>query len=251
LIGVGACPAQPWKETYALADGTFVLADLAPGQYCVSVNADDQPLQMEPGLWTAPAGQTADPVAEIDLSIGPGEIRGGADFGWDYLFLPLPEATATPPAAPPATPAPTPVACSDRATYIADVTIPDGTWVLPGSPFDKVWRLQNSGSCTWTTSYSVSFVSGNSLGGSANTPLTRAVRPGEIVDLTLRLTAPRTEGTYRGNWMLRNGAGGYFGIGSDASSAFWVIINVGKHPPAPALGSESTSTIAPSPARRI
>jgi hypothetical protein len=28
--------------------------------------------------------------------------------------------------------------------------------------------------------------------------------------------------------MLRNGAGGHFGIGSDASSAFWVIINVGE-----------------------
>jgi hypothetical protein len=224
LLGTGACPGSPWKETHALGDGTFLFTDVAPGDYCVTVNAEEQPLQLTPGLWTAPADPSGNPIAAVNLALGPGEIKGGADFGWDYQFLPVPEPTPT---APP-TAAPTAVACTDLATFVSDVTIPDGTWVLSGASFDKVWRLRNTGTCTWTTSYNVAFVSGQSLGGAASSPLIRGVRPGETVDLTLRLTAPLTAGAYRGNWMLRNSAGAHFGIGPEASSAFWVIINVGE-----------------------
>jgi hypothetical protein len=53
------------------------------------------------------------------------------------------------------------------------------------------------------------------------------VAPGQTADVSVRLTAPLTTGSYRSNWMLRNPAGALFGIGTEAASAFWVIINVG------------------------
>jgi hypothetical protein len=179
--------------------------------------------QLTPGSWTLPAGFSASPIAEVHLVLGTGEIKGGADFGWDYLFLPVPEPGPTP--AP--TAAPTAAACTDQAAYVSDVTIPDGTWVLPGTTFDKVWRLRNVGTCYWSTSYKVSFVSGASLGGTSDSPLPGVVAPGETADVSVRLTAPLTTGSYRSNWMLRNPTGPLFGIGPEAASAFWVIINVG------------------------
>jgi hypothetical protein len=56
--------------------------------------------------------------------------------------------------------------------------------------------------------------------------LTGNVNPGQIVDLAINLTAPNKDGHYRGYWKLRNASGVLFGIGNDATTAFWVDINV-------------------------
>ncbi len=48
-------------------------------------------------------------------------------------------------------------ACTDRAQFVADVTVPDGTRYDPGATFTKTWRLRNAGTCTWTTSYTMVF----------------------------------------------------------------------------------------------
>src|SRR5688500_11320211 len=53
--------------------------------------------------------------------------------------LPLP----TVPARPTSTTAST--SCTNRASYIADITIPDGTPIQHGTAFTKTWRIQNSG----------------------------------------------------------------------------------------------------------
>ena len=55
-----------------------------------------------------------------------------------------------------------PSAC-DRAQFIADVTVPDGTVYAPGAGFLKTWRLKNVGTCTWSTFYAMVFESGNKL----------------------------------------------------------------------------------------
>ena len=63
--------------------------------------------------------------------------------------------------------APATSAC-DVSVFITDVTIPDGTLMAPGQNFDKTWRIQNSGTCTWTVTYKAVFTgSGNGpMGGS-------------------------------------------------------------------------------------
>ncbi len=75
--------------------------------------------------------------------------------------------TATPQAAlatatfepPLTTPTPTVTLVCDRAAAgnPFDITIPDDTTLQPGTTFTKIWRLQNLGSCTWTTEYAARF----------------------------------------------------------------------------------------------
>lgn len=113
----------------------------------------------------------------------------------------------------------------DRAQFIADVTVPDGTNVLPGLNFAKTWRLKNIGSCTWTTSYALVFASGDALGGtSVNLP--GNVPPGQTVDVSVSLTAPNAAGHYIGFWQFRNSSGVLFGIGASGEKPWWVDINV-------------------------
>ena len=116
----------------------------------------------------------------------------------------------------------------DKAYFISDVTVPDGTSFSGGSTFTKTWRLLNNGNCTWTTSYSLVFYSGEKMGGPDSVPLSVDVAPGQRVNISATLTAPSTPGTYRGYWMLKNTSGGVFGIGTTGSSPFWVKINVLK-----------------------
>jgi hypothetical protein len=98
----------------------------------------------------------------------------------------------------------------DKSVYISDVTIPDNTVVLPGQVFDKTWALMNTGTCAWTTAYSMTFVSGEKMGGSS-TLLTQAVPSQQQANVTVKLTAPTTAGTYTGYWRLANSQGSAFG----------------------------------------
>ena len=135
---------------------------------------------------------------------------------------PLPSATPFPTAALP----PTAVPKCDAITFIADVTIPDGTVFTPGVDFTKTWRLKNNGSCTWTTDYELIFIKGHGMNGPATKRLPQAVLPGETIDLSLDLRAPMTANDYRGHWQLRNANGVVFGIGNGANESFWVDIKV-------------------------
>jgi hypothetical protein len=119
----------------------------------------------------------------------------------------------------------TPPPC-DAADFIADVTIPDGTNFPGGAKFIKTWRLKNAGVCTWTTSYSVVFTDGVSMGAPASSNLPVSVPPGQTIDLSLELTAPEKIGNYRGNFKLRNPAAIIFGTGSARSAPFYVDIKV-------------------------
>jgi hypothetical protein len=124
----------------------------------------------------------------------------------------------------PTTP-PTSTSGCDRAQFISDVTVPDGTTFAPNAPFTKTWRLKNVGTCTWTTGYSLAFVSGDRMGG-ADSLLPVTVVPGQTVDVGVNLTAPSVAGSYRGYWQFRNASGALFGIGSNADQPFYVDIKV-------------------------
>jgi hypothetical protein len=127
--------------------------------------------------------------------------------------------------------APPPSEDCDRAAFIADVTIPDGTAFEPGETFVKTWRLGNSGTCTWNAGYAVVFDQGDAMGSPASFPLTSGeVAPGEEVEISVTLQAPNEPGEYRGDWKLRNASGQTFGLGNSGTSSFWVLINVGSAP---------------------
>jgi hypothetical protein len=53
--------------------------------------------------------------------------------------------------------------CTDNLAFLEDITIPNGTVVVPGESVDKRWLVQNSGSCNWDDRYRLKFVSGSEL----------------------------------------------------------------------------------------
>jgi hypothetical protein len=141
---------------------------------------------------------------------------------------PTPTATGTPPTSTPtATVTNTPpTSTCDRAEFVTDVTVPDGTIFTPGTEFTKTWRLRNVGSCTWDTNYTLVFHTGEQMDGPAAVNFPNTVAPNQTVDLSVTLKAPATAGTYRGYWMLKNASGALFGIGANADKPFWVEIKV-------------------------
>lgn len=109
------------------------------------------------------------------------------------------------------TPSPAPTALTaDRAEFVLDVTVPDGTDFAPGASFTKTWRLKNIGATTWTTAYRLTFVSGDQMGTTTSVSLPNAVAPGEMVDISVNLVAPATPGRYRGYWKMANASGVLF-----------------------------------------
>lgn len=116
--------------------------------------------------------------------------------------------------------APTGSGGCDRAQFVSDVTVPDGEDHAPDTTFVKTWRLRNAGTCSWSTSYSVVFVSGNAMGGPASQNLTATIVPGSTVDISLNLTAPHETGSYTGYWILKNATGQTF------ADSFYVQIDV-------------------------
>lgn len=142
----------------------------------------------------------------------------------DTATATLPPPTLTPSLTPTITQ--TMIPC-DRASFVKDVTIPDGEEMSPNENFTKTWRLKNTGSCTWTSGYALVFDSGDSMSGPASVQLTSGtVGPGGNVDISVNLKAPSSPGTYKGFWKLRNGSGVIFGIGDAGTVAFWVEIEV-------------------------
>lgn len=121
---------------------------------------------------------------------------------------------------------PVPASRCDAASFVSDVTYPDGSAVTLGGQFTKIWRLKNTGTCNWTSSYALVYVSGERFGAPAAVSMPTNVGPGQTVDLSVNLTAPNQNGHYRGFWKLRNASNVLFGIGPAADSNFYVDVNV-------------------------
>ena len=137
--------------------------------------------------------------------------------------------------------------CNNSA-YVSDVTVTDGTVMSPGQTFVKTWALQNTGSCTWDTGFTIRFFSGDQMGGTSG-PVTSSVAPGGQTDVSVTLTAPLTAGTYQGNWRLADDSDITFGEIID------VVIDVNGSetdtPEATATDTPGTYTPAPTVATTV
>jgi hypothetical protein len=172
---------------------------------------------------------------EIERAISEGGAGEGDNTGDRSAEEAPPTETFTPEPAPPTiTPTvtevpsvtPTEAPC-DRAAFISDVSVPDGTDYEPGENFVKTWRLRNAGTCTWTSGYDLVFHSGDAMDAPAAVQLTSGtVAPGATVDVSVSLEAPDDEGTYQGFFRIRSSSGVIFGIGDNADVSFWVKIDV-------------------------
>lgn len=147
-------------------------------------------------------------------------------------MTPSPTATITPMVTNTLAPTPTVkvnVPLCDDSVFVGDVTIPDHTVMAPGQTFTKTWSIKNVGTCDWTTSYKVAFLSGTAMGG-VSTAIP-AVTKGHADNISVNLVAPITKGTYSSYWILQNAAGQSFG------ASFYVIIDVSTSVTATATGT--------------
>jgi hypothetical protein len=119
-------------------------------------------------------------------------------------------------------------ACTNRATLVKHLSFSDNSSINSNSHFNKVWRIQNTGTCTWTRAYAFVFSSGDQLSAPAETPLAHAVPPGETIDIQVSMKTPEVENAYTGNWMLRDPNGVLFGTGETADQPIAINILVKK-----------------------
>ncbi|MGD8554738.1 MAG: NBR1-Ig-like domain-containing protein, partial [Anaerolineales bacterium] len=130
---------------------------------------------------------------------------------------PPPEATEPSATAEPTESDETGEPCTPDSAFVADVTIPDGTWVLPGSTFTKTWRISNDGDCPWTPEYTWEQInaSGNLLLASPlSVPLPAEVAPGASIDISVELTLSSTAtvgSEYMAQFQMRSPSGELFG----------------------------------------
>ena len=99
----------------------------------------------------------------------------------------------------------------EKSTYIGDVTIPDGTVLAPGEVFVKKWTLKNTGFCMWKPAYTLKFFDGNSMSGES-AEIGRSIASGDEANIEVALTAPASEGTYTGYWIMADEFGYSFGM---------------------------------------
>lgn len=139
---------------------------------------------------------------------------------------PLPaQPTPTSPLPPTTAPTTAAAASQDNASFVADVTIPDGTGAAPGVQFEKTWRIKNTGQTTWTTAYSLVPIDGERMGSPDSIAMPKEVRPGETVEIAVKLTAPTKPGSYQTFFRLRNANGQFFRL--DGTGDLWLKIVVG------------------------
>ena len=118
----------------------------------------------------------------------------------------------------------------NHANFVTDgdITIPDGSVLIPNKSFTKTWRVKNTGTCTWNTNYAVVFSGGDQMSAPAVTYLPANVLPGSTVDLSVPMVSPATDGDYAGNYMLRSDGGVLFGTGASGMAPIYVDIQVVK-----------------------
>ncbi len=133
---------------------------------------------------------------------------------------------------------PTATVCTYWASWVEDVTVPDGTEFIAGTEFDKTWRLRSNGCLAWPTGTRLAFLLGDSMGGPANVSVPATAITG-TADITVHLTAPSEPGEYTGYWQLQSPDGIYFG------PQVWVRIVVLESTPTPTATPTPTPTQTP------
>lgn len=133
---------------------------------------------------------------------------------------------------------------SDAASFVSDVNYPDNTVVTAGETIEKKWMIKNTGPTTWTTNYSIVAIDLGNFTGPESVAMPVEVKSGETVEITVRLTAPTTNGTHKAYYRLRNANGQFFHL--DGSGDLWVQVVVGAATTTPTAESEAPEATATS-----
>lgn len=120
----------------------------------------------------------------------------------------------------------TPGPCLPDASFVEDVTVPDGTNFAPSESFTKTWRIRSAGCALWPTGSTLVFDSGDQMGAPESVPAPDTPL-GSTADISVEMVAPDVPGTYEGSWKMQSDSGARFG------NRLWVIIVVPGPTPTP------------------
>lgn len=116
-----------------------------------------------------------------------------------------------------------------RASYVADVTVPDNTKLEKSQDFTKTWRVKNSGSQPWPANTVLAFSGeGQQLAEAKEVAVGKVVEPGQEIEISVPMKAPAEDGTYRSTWVLKSGNTAIPG------GSFYVLFKIGEAVAAPA-----------------
>ncbi len=160
-----------------------------------------------------PLGAPADASALPTLEPLNGTTPGAAVPAGAVVAQPTTDAAITTLAAPVATAAPLVTAVQqlpDRLQWVSN-TPPDGSKVPAGKKFKITWKVTNTGTTTWTSTYAIKHFAGTQLGINASYPIAKDVAPNKSTDLTIDCVAPTTAGEVYSLWVIQNPDGVNFG----------------------------------------
>jgi len=116
--------------------------------------------------------------------------------------------------------------CTDSAAFVVDVTVPDNESMDQGKTFNKIWRIKNTGTCTWTSAYTLVFKKGEQMDAADSMPLRGETSPAASLDVAVDLIAPTISAIYRADFEIHDPSGKAISI--DRNTVLWVIITVGS-----------------------
>lgn len=131
----------------------------------------------------------------------------------------------------------------DRGGFVDDVTYPDRSLVSPGMHFVKVWRVQNIGNEPWplgsrklvcwdeevtVTSNRTGkplHVAGQLVPDAQEIPFPKDIAVGEVFDLSMGFTAPKTNGVVISYWVVAKADGS---LCYEESAGIWCMVRVSE-----------------------
>lgn len=106
-------------------------------------------------------------------------------------------------------------------TFVRDVTIGEGESVPPSTHFTKTWAVSNSGPEAWPPGCVLKYTQGERLQATSDRiEVGRCLRPGETMDISLKMRSPDRPGIYEAQWRMSSPSGAFFG------DTIWVILTV-------------------------
>ncbi|MFC6080408.1 NBR1-Ig-like domain-containing protein [Sphaerisporangium aureirubrum] len=122
-----------------------------------------------------------------------------------------------------------PLVPGDDSTFVADVTVPDGSRVRAGQRFVKTWEIRNSGVIVWRNRFLTrqGAAEGSDLCVSpARTPIP-LTQPGARIKISVPITAPKTPGSCRVDWKMTDAAGRHY---FPDLAGLYLVVNVAGEP---------------------
>ncbi len=144
-LDVAMMDLQPAQTFATKGDVKLVGRGLFPQVYSIAVRKGSSLLtELNKALAGLQADGTVADLAEIFLDVS------GTDITPVATPSPMPTLAATP----------TPEPCKDGMAYVADLNYDDKNMKAPpvmskGQKFTKVWRIRNSGTCSWTPDFAL------------------------------------------------------------------------------------------------